>query len=291
MRKAGDYMIKLGIISNLSKDITGEYTKKVLHGILERSMIPLVSPSVYQLCQLGKILAENEIYKQSDLILVLGGDGTILHSSRKAAEYQKPLLGINLGHLGFLAEAEMVNLASILDALQSGNYKIDKRMMIEAKVIRGQQILKRAIALNDVIVSKGIYGRIIHLNLNINGEFVNYYAADGLLVSSPTGSTAYSLSAGGPIIDPDMECLLVTPVCPHTLNSRPIVTPASSLIEIESTDKNRDIQVTIDGQQIVNLAEGDRITIEKADQKTQLIRIAGYNFYRLLRNKLFSRNL
>ncbi|NLC43244.1 MAG: NAD(+)/NADH kinase [Clostridiales bacterium] len=284
-------MIKLGIISNLSKDITGDNTKEVLNGILERSMIPLVTPSVYQLCQLGNLLAEDEIYKQSDLILVLGGDGTILHSSRKAAEYQKPLLGINLGHLGFLAEAEMVNLPSILDALALGKYKIDKRMMIEAKVMRGQQVLKSAIALNDVIVSKGVYGRIIHLNLNINGEFVNYYAADGLLVSSPTGSTAYSLSAGGPIIDPEMECLLVTPVSPHTLNSRPIVTHSSSLIEIESIDKNRDVQVTIDGQQIVNLTEGDRIIIEKANQKTHLIRISGYNFYKLLRNKLFVRNV
>ena len=282
-------MSKVGIISNLSKDISGEYTKKVLQGLQKRNMKALVTPSVYQLCQLGTLSSENEIFNKSDLILVLGGDGTILHTSRKAAEYQKPLLGINLGHLGFLAEAEMANLPSILDSLSCKSYKIDRRMMLEAKVIRNQQILKQELALNDVIVSKGVNGRIIHLNLKINGEFVSCYAADGLLVSTPTGSTAYSLSAGGPVIDPGMECLLVTPVCPHTLTSRPIVTHASSLIEIEGTDKNRDIQISIDGQQIVNLAEGDHISIEKSALKTHLIRISGCSFYNILHYKFSTR--
>ena len=283
-------MIKVGIISNFTKDPTGEYTKKVVAGILERNMRPLVTPPVYQALHTGTLLGERELYQLSDLILVLGGDGTILHTSRRAAEFQKPLLGINLGRLGFLAEAEMSNLPYILDALSTGSYEIDRRMMLEARLIREDRITSRYLALNDVIVSKGSIGRMIHLNLSIDGEFVNYYAADGVLVSSPTGSTAYSLSAGGPIIYPGMECLLVTPVCPHTLTSRPIVTRASSVIEIKGMDKNRDIQLTLDGQQIVVLQEGDRITIGKASQDTQLIRISGYSFFNLLRSKLSTRS-
>ncbi|NLA84468.1 MAG: NAD(+)/NADH kinase, partial [Clostridiales bacterium] len=232
---------------------------------------------------------ESELYEFSDLILVLGGDGTILQSSRKAAEFQKPILGINIGHLGFLAEAEMTNLSSILDALSSKSFDIDRRMMLEVQLKREGKIVNKSLALNDVNIYKGSYSRMIHLNLWIDGEFVNYYAADGLLISTPTGSTAYSLSAGGPIIYPGMECMLVTPVCPHTLTSRPIVADASSIIEVEGTNKSRNVIVTVDGQEAVPLQTGDRIIVFKSKFETQLIRIFGYSFYHLLRSKLSSR--
>ncbi|HHY82040.1 MAG TPA: NAD(+)/NADH kinase [Clostridiales bacterium] len=284
-------MVKVGIITNLSKDNEGKCTKKVLQGIIKRNMQPLVTSSVYNLFETGTLLGEKELYQLSDLILVLGGDGTILHASGKAAAYGKPLVGINLGRLGFLAEAEMSDCDMILDALQSGSYYIEKRMMLEARLYREKEPVRVFQALNDVAVAKGSFARIIHLNLKINGEFVNNYAADGLLISSPTGSTAYSLSAGGPIIYPGMECLLMTPICPHTLTSRPIVTDASSIIEVEVVDKNRDIQVTIDGQQAVDLTEGDRIIISKSALQTQLIRFSGYGFFNLLRSKLSARKM
>ncbi|HHT65821.1 MAG TPA: NAD(+) kinase [Clostridiales bacterium] len=283
-------MVKIGIVSNLYKDPTGEYTDKVLKGMIKRNMQPLVTSSVYKQLKQGTLLREKEIYQLSDLILVLGGDGTILQTSRSAAKFNKPLLGINLGRLGFLAEAEMSDLEHILDTLASSSYQIEHRMMLEARLIRNNQLIKQFLALNDVAVAKGSFARIIHLNVRIDGEFVNHYAADGLLVSSPTGSTAYSLSAGGPVIYPGMECLLMTPICPHTMTSRPIVTNADSIIEIGVIDRNREIQVTIDGQQVKSLQEGDHITISKSPLKTQLIRLSGYGFFNLLRNKLSARN-
>ncbi|MGI6537411.1 MAG: NAD(+)/NADH kinase [Caldicoprobacterales bacterium] len=282
-------MIRVGIVSNLTKDTTGEYTRRVVLGVLERNMQPLVTSPVYQLIKIGDVVDESELYEFSDLILVLGGDGTILQSSRKAAEFQKPILGINIGHLGFLAEAEMTNLSSILDALSSKSFDIDRRMMLEVQLKREGKIVNKSLALNDVNIYKGSYSRMIHLNLWIDGEFVNYYAADGLLISTPTGSTAYSLSAGGPIIYPGMECMLVTPVCPHTLTSRPIVADASSIIEVEGTNKSRNVIVTVDGQEAVPLQTGDRIIVFKSKFETQLIRIFGYSFYHLLRSKLSSR--
>ena len=286
----GDMMIKVGVIANLYKDPTGEHTDKVLREVIKRNMQPLVTHSVYELLSQGKLYEENELYQLSDIILVLGGDGTILQTSRRAALFDKPLLGINLGRLGFLAEAEMSNLESILDILATGSYEIERRMMLEARLIRDEQLLNKFLALNDVVISKGSFARIIHLDVKINSELVNRYAADGLLVSSPTGSTAYSLSAGGPVIYPGMECLLMTPICPHTLTSRPIVTNADSNIEIVVLDKNREIQITIDGQHAEDVREGDRIIITKSPFETQLIRLSGYGFFNLLRNKLLARN-
>ena len=282
-------MIKVGIVSNLSKDISGENTEKIIRGIMNRNMQPLVSSPVHRLLHMGNLLGERELFQLSDLILVLGGDGTILQTARPAALFGKPILGINLGRLGFLAEAEMADCEFILDALSSGAYQIEKRMMLEAELLRDGRQISRSIALNDMAVAKGSYARILHLKVEIDGEFVNRYAADGLLVSSPTGSTAYSLSAGGPIIYPGIECLLMTPVCPHTLNSRPIVTSSCSRIAIEVIDKNRDIQLTIDGQEAVSLQEGDRIVISKSSHVTQLIRLSGYGFFNLLRSKLSAR--
>jgi NAD+ kinase len=287
--QTGDMMVKAGVIVNLYKDPTGEHTGRVLQGMIKRNIQPLVTHSVYKILRQGTLLEEEALYQLSDLILVLGGDGTILQTSRSAAKFDKPLLGINLGRLGFLAEAEMSDLETILDVLASGSFQIERRMMLESRLIRQNQLINQFLALNDVAVTKGSFARIIHLDARIDGEFVNHFAADGLLVSSPTGSTAYSLSAGGPVIYPGMECLLMTPICPHTLNSRPIVTNADSNIEIDVLDKNREIHVTIDGQYAVGVREGDRIIISKSQMKTQLIRLSGYGFFKLLRSKLSAR--
>lgn len=276
-------------MSNLSKDIGGEHTSKIIEGIIKRDMQPLVTSSTYNLLNQGILLCEQEFYQLSDLILVLGGDGTILQTSRQAAIYAKPLLGINLGRLGFMAEAELTDSDLILDAIRSGSYVTENRMMLQANLIRDGKKISEFIALNDIAIAKGSFARIIHLKAYINGEFVNCYPADGLLISSPTGSTAYSLSAGGPIIDPGMECLLLTPICPHTLNSRSIITNAYSRIEVVVSDKNRDILITIDGQEGTNLQEGDTVVITKSSLETHLIRLSGYGFFNLLRDKLTER--
>lgn len=282
-------MRKIGIISNLSKDKNGENTIKIVNAAIKRNIRVLLSPSLFKLIGEGIISSDEEFFRESELILVLGGDGTILGTARKAALSSKPILGINLGRLGFLAEAEVSELETILDALLEGSYYTEERMMLQAELIREDRVISSFLALNDIAVAKGSFSRIIHLDAYINDSMVSHYAADGLLVSSPTGSTAYSLSAGGPVIDPQMECLLMTPICPHLLSSRPIVTAASSKIDIVVNDRSKDILITIDGQDGKKLKESDIVSISKAKYKTKLIRFTNRGFYTLLRNKLSER--
>ncbi len=282
-------MLSIGIVSNISKDADGQKTCLIIDAVLDRGMMAYVLPPIYRLTNKGILLGEADFYSKSDLILVLGGDGTILQTARQAARHNKPLLGINLGRLGFLAEAELSDHRTILDSVAEGSYQVECRMMLQAELLRKGKTINSYLALNDIAVTKSSYSRIIHLKALINGNVINNYSADGILVSSPTGSTAYSLSAGGPVIDPGMECLLLTPICPHTLNSRSIVIDASSMIEIVVDDTNKDIVLTIDGQEGIGLRNGDTVRVCKAEYKTSLIKISNRNFYTLLHEKLTER--
>lgn len=279
-------MKKIGIIANLTKELAAERTAEIIRTMRERCLEPLVMQPVYNLLGQGTLVGDEEFFQKSDIIIVMGGDGTLLRAGRQAAVYDKPILGINLGRLGFLTEAELPDAYSLLDAIASGKYKIEKRMMLKASVKRDGRTIVEYNAINDVAVAKGSFARIIHLKAYINGEFVNNYPSDGLLVSSPTGSTAYSLSAGGPIIYPGMSCLLLTPICPHTLNVRPIVTDAKSEIQIVVNDPSKDILLTIDGQEGTTLSAGDIVTVTEADQVVRLVRVNPRGFFNLLKEKL-----
>ena len=282
-------MRKIGLISNITKDTDGSKTLEIVNSIEKHSLHVYLSSSLYKQIKIGIVCTDEEFYKQSDLILVLGGDGTILQTARKAAINGKPILGINLGRMGYLAEAEIADFEKTLESLIDGSYIIEERMMLEAKLKRQGKVISHYLALNDIAVAKGSFSRIIQLTAYINDIMVNHYSADGLLVSSPTGSTAYSLSAGGPVIDPEMECLLMTPICPHTLSSRPIVTANSSKIDIVNKDKSSDVLITIDGQDGEELAYMDTVSISKAPCVTKLIKLNNRGFYTLLRNKLSER--
>lgn len=282
-------MRKIGLISNITKDTDGSKTLEIVNSIEKHSLHVYLSSPLYKLIKKGIVCTDEEFYKQSDLILVLGGDGTILQTARKAAINGKPILGINLGRMGYLAEAEIADFEKTLESLIDGSYIIEERMMLEAKLKRQGKVISHYLALNDIAVAKGSFSRIIQLTAYINDLMVNHYSADGLLVSSPTGSTAYSLSAGGPVIDPEMECLLMTPICPHTLSSRPIVTANSSKIDIVNKDKSSDVLITIDGQDGEELAYMDTVSISKAPCVTKLIKLNNRGFYTLLRNKLSER--
>jgi len=282
-------MNKIGVLSNLSKDHGGKRAEIIVSKVESRGMKALLMPEAYQFIQKGIRVSEEDFYREAEVILLLGGDGTILRAARQAAIYGLPILGVNMGRLGFLTEVELLEIDKAIDALARGDYTIDRRMMLSACVYRNSQKHCEFLALNDIAIAKGSFARIIHLKAYINGEFVNYYPADGLLVSSPTGSTAYSLSAGGPIIDPSMECLLLTPISPHTLNSRPIVTDANSEIEILVVDEKRDILLTVDGQEGTSLQQGDIVKINKSKLETKLLRIGDRKFFKLLRDKLTER--
>lgn len=227
-----------------------------------------------------------DLWQQADLIIVLGGDGTLLHTARAAAPFQIPVLGINMGHLGFLTEVELVEMFSSLEKLIAGEFRLEERMMLSCQLIRNGLTIGEFLALNDVVVTKGSFGRMISFDLFVGQQYVDTFSADGLIVSSPTGSTAYSLSAGGPIISPDLHLMLVTPICPHTLYSRPLVVGPKNLVRVVLKSELAEVMLTADGQYGYSLEKGDEVIVEEAAVKTRLVRIRGRSFFDILREKM-----
>lgn len=219
-----------------------------------------------------------------DVVLVLGGDGTILHAAREAAAANIPVLGINMGRVGFLSEAEVDNVQEVARRIVQADYVLEKRMMLQARVIGHPQAAEH-IALNDVVLSRGAFSRIIGVQIYIDGQYVDRYMSDGVVVSSPTGSTAYALSTGGPILAPSLECILLSPICAHTLYSRPIVVGADSKIELVLTAADKDAQLALDGETLLTVSNKLRIEITRAKAQATFIRLKGRNFYQLLHSK------
>ncbi len=221
-----------------------------------------------------------------DLAIALGGDGTLLHAARSLRPHPVPLLGVNLGTLGFLAEISIHELYPRLDDVLAGRYELDHRTVLAAEVWRGDRLLGHFDALNDIVVSKGTLARIIEFELAVNEERVAEYRADGLIVASPTGSTAYSLSAGGPIVHPALAAWAITPICPHALTNRPLLVPDSARIGILMRTVAEHTYLTLDGQEGVQLAPGDRIICRKSPDHVSLIHLPQCSFFDVLRRKL-----
>lgn len=225
-----------------------------------------------------------------DCVLVLGGDGTLLQASRDLTERDLPLLGINMGTLGYLAEVDRKGIEPALERLLAGEYQIVSRMMISGEVYHQGKKVMEDLALNDIVI--GRYGRlrIIDFKIYVNGEYLNRYSADAMVISTPTGSTGYSLSAGGPIVSPEASMLLMTPVAPHTLNTRSIILPDDAEITVEMlpghSRSGDDAEVTFDGDTSVRLTCTDKVVIRKAVKKTRLIKINQISFLEVLRTKM-----
>ena len=222
------------------------------------------------------------------MIVVLGGDGTIMESARQAALRGTPVLGINLGRLGYLAELEM-NELDLLDKVMAGEYRLDKRTMLSATIIGPNQKEKQSgYALNDAVISNGFVARIIDLQLSEGGTFINTYRADGLIISTPTGSTAYSMSAGGPVADPRLACFCVTPVCPQMLSARPILFPDDAILEVKHICRREKVlYLTLDGKINYELMRNDVVRITKSGLTASIIRVKQQSFYDKLRQKPF----
>lgn len=230
---------------------------------------------------------EEELEKVSaDLAFVFGGDGTILSASRKLNGRQIPLIGVHLGKFGFLAELTSREISDSLDKIFAGEYVVSQRMLLTCKVIRSKQVINETLGLNDAVISGTSLSRLISIKLYVNEKIVTTYSSDGLIVSTPAGSTAHSLSAGGPIVTPDMEAFIITPICPHTLSNRPLVVSGDSKIEMEQISESKGVGLTVDGQIYFDIKVGDRIVIEKAKNKLQLIDIQTRTFFDVLREKL-----
>jgi len=222
---------------------------------------------------------EAEVAKRSDVMLVLGGDGTFLRSVRLMGEDQKPILGVNLGSLGFLTEISQDNMKQSLELVVRGQYQIEERAIIRARCGDAEYY-----ALNDFDIR--VPTRLVELTVSIDEDLVSRYFADGMLIATPTGSTAYSLSAGGPIVEPDMDVFVVTPICPHTLSLRPMIVSIKKTITVVVHGKNEEAVMVADGQTVAKLKDDQKLIITKADRKALLVRPAASSFYNILRTKL-----
>ena len=228
------------------------------------------------------------VYSEADIIIVLGGDGTILEVARRAANRGTPILGINLGRLGYMAELEMSGLDG-LDALFEGNYTLDRRSMLRVELFSGNDLKSFCYALNDAVISNGSVSRIVDLELLQSGQHVANYRADGLIIATPTGSTAYSMSAGGAVVDPAVPCFCVTPICPHSFGARPLIFSDSTVLEVRNTcAREKMLYLTVDGRMNFELYRNQTVRITKSDLKTNLIRLTPSSFYSNLRAKMRS---
>jgi NAD+ kinase len=229
---------------------------------------------------------KTQLASKADVLLVLGGDGTMLNAARLAGERSIPILGVNMGGLGFLTEVRLENLYPSLERVFANDFVLDDRLMLRTHIHRHGEMVAQGVVLNDVVISKGTLARMIELKIAIQGRFVTNLRGDGLIVSSPTGSTAYSLSAGGPIIDPAVQSLILTPICPHTLTHRPLIVPGNAVIEVTLTSKDDGAMATLDGQVGVAITQEDMVLIQASENRTRLIRFPESNYYDVLREKL-----
>ncbi len=229
--------------------------------------------------------SKNALAREADLIVVLGGDGTLLSVARRA-DARVPILGVNMGELGFLTEVAEPEAMEMLARILAGKFEIDRRMSVGATLERGGRVTKRFRALNDVVISNGARARIIRLRVSVDGLPFTTYKADGLIVATPTGSTAYSLSAGGPIVEPTVQVLLLSPISPHTLSNRPMVLRPEAVVRIAVAAGQQDVVLTIDGQDSMPLAGDDVVIVRRARSTVSLVRSPDRTYYDVLRSKL-----
>jgi NAD+ kinase len=277
----------IGIISRPRKENLAALVPPLLKWLQVRGVKTLLDSETASALSsevIGK--TRHQIALEADLLLVLGGDGTLLAAAREGAEFGKPILPINMGSLGFLTSFTVDELYPALEATLSGNATMEERVLLYVERINDGKVLARQHVLNDAVVHKGTLARMIQLELYIDGGFVCRYRADGLIVSTPTGSTAYSMSAGGPIVHPRVESILITPICPHTLSDRPVVVPDTSNIELRLEGSSDSLFLTLDGQTGVPMLVSDHVTITRAKERLKLIHPPNKTYFEILRSKL-----
>lgn len=283
-------MNKFYVIANSQKDMDFAMADKISEYIIAKGGTCV--------CQKRDIGKEGIKYNSADAslipegtecVIVLGGDGTLIQAARDLSSINVPVFGINIGTLGYLTEIDMEQAFPAIDRIMADEYNIDTRMILRGRVYRGDDKLYSDIALNDIVINRMGSLKIINFDIFVNGEYLITYPADGLIVSTPTGSTAYNLSAGGPIVRPQTDCIVMTPVCPHVLNKSSVIFGGEDVLEVRMTPSRSGVEervVTYDGTDYINLVSGDRIVISRSDTRASLIRIGKHNFLQILRNKL-----
>jgi len=235
---------------------------------------------------MAPMLSREAMAEKVDLVVVLGGDGTLLSAARALGNHKVPMLAVNLGGLGFLTSVTLDQLYPMLEQVLAGQHRTGERMMLEAEVFRSGRTSERHTALNDAVANKAALARMLDFDVSVDGEHIGRYRADGLIVATPTGSTAYSLAAGGPIIHPGLDAFVITPICPHMLTNRPLVIPDTSLVEIDFSAAEGPVYLTLDGQIGIQMEPTDRVVIRKSANKVAFVRPPRKTYFEILRSKL-----
>jgi NAD+ kinase len=278
--------MNVGIIVNKAKDRDYKLVKQAIAACEQVGSKPYIDKQTFNEIHQGTPCADNGFYQKSDCIIVIGGDGTLLNVAHKAAYNKTPLLVVNAGRLGFLSEIIIEEIPQAMQKIAANDFEIEERMMLEVRIFNAEVEINKTILLNDVVVSSMDLARITDLGLEINHKKVMNVRADGLIVATPTGSTGYSLSAGGPVVTPDADCMIVTPICSHSLISRPAIINSSGDVRVYINNQTLKHIVTIDGQRTIEVESGDSIEIKKAKEYTQLIRLQPFDFFNQMKVKL-----
>lgn len=279
-------MNKIAVFAKVHDPRCQDVAVELFSWLQGRGCLPLIEAHLARHLGCPGVDAE-DITSRADLVVVLGGDGTLISTARIIGERDIPILGVNLGSLGFLTEIALDELYPALEKCLAGDYRVSERIMLRAVVERDGRETASHLVLNDVVINKGALARIVDLKTRVNSLDLATFKADGLIISTPTGSTGYSLSAGGPIVNPSMNCIVITPICPHTLTNRPIVIDDGSVVDITvSSLDDEDIYLTLDGQVGLELHSGDRILVSRANHTARLVMSEERDYFAVLRTKL-----
>ena len=280
-------MQRIGIVAKPHKPEAEPALKSLVPWLRARGCEVVADEEAATICpEAAPGLSRAEVAARADLVVVLGGDGTLLSVARLLGPREVPILGVNLGGLGFLTEVTLEELFPTLEAVLRDQFAVSRRLTMTARVLRGGEAVASFEALNDAVITKTALSRIVDLEAHVNGEYVATFRADGLIVSTPTGSTAYCLAAGGPIIYPSLPALVIIPICPHTLTNRPLVVPDAAVVEIIQGSPGEDVHLTVDGQVGVGLRHRDVVVVQRSDRTIALIKSPKLNYFELLRTKL-----
>jgi len=280
-------MKRAAIIAKRGKPDLGSIVREVAGWLRDHGYAVTADSIAKEFCDFCELVEREQVAdKRPDFVVVLGGDGTLLSAARSVARAGIPILGVNLGSLGFLTEVKQDEILRALEAIDAGQVDVSLRSTLHCQLRRGEKCLASFEALNDVVVHQGALARIADFEVHVNSKFVANYKADGLIVSTPTGSTAYSLASGGPILAPDVPGFVITPVAPHALTNRPLVVQDTAVITVVTKDSGDSVLLTVDGQQGTSLSDGDVVQCKKSEFKVKLLKLAERSFFDVLRTKL-----
>ncbi len=278
--------MRIGIVAKTTNKDSMPVISEIVNWLSSKGVNVVLDSEVAKFIGSDKGVPKTKLAEQIDIMLVLGGDGTFISAARLVVKNNVPILGLNLGGLGFLTEIGVDEAKRVLEDILNGNFVTETRMLLIAHVHRHEERVADYCVVNDVVINKGALARIIQMEMHINGSYVCSYRADGLIISTPMGSTAYSLSAGGPIVHPVLTSIIITPICAHSLTNRPLVVPDTSRVRTIVKETNGEVFLTLDGQVGFSIEKGDVIEVKKAEEQLKVIKSPVRNYYEILRTKL-----